>query len=109
MATNVSVSQLTGNFKEAYGTDLKGLYPDVAKLQKEIGELTAAERVGNTYHQPVILTKEQGYTYGGASAGSCAAIPASRHCPPVIGGGPLPAALRERAVETNVKFPVISL
>ena len=67
MATNVSSSQLTANFKEAYASDLKVLYPDVAKLQKEIGELTSAERVGNKYHQPVLLTKEQGYTCGGQS------------------------------------------
>lgn len=67
MAVNVSVAQLTGNFKEAYAGDIRVLYPDVARLQKEIGELTEAERVGNKYHQPVILTKEQGFTYGGQS------------------------------------------
>jgi hypothetical protein len=67
MAVNVSVAQLTGNFKEAYGSDIRTLYPDVARLQKEIGELSPTERVGNKFHQPVILTKEQGFTYGGQS------------------------------------------
>jgi hypothetical protein len=66
MATNVSTAQLTGNFKEVYG-DLKVLYPEMALLIKEAGELTEAERVGNEYHQPVLLTREQGYTYGGSS------------------------------------------
>jgi hypothetical protein len=57
MATNVSVAQLAGNYKEAYPDGIRTLYPDVAKLQKEIGELSEAERVGNKFHQPVILTK----------------------------------------------------
>ena len=38
MATNVSSSQLTANFKEAYASDLKVLYPDVAKLQKDMDD-----------------------------------------------------------------------
>ncbi len=65
MGANVNVAALAGNFKEAYPDGVRILYPDVAKLQKEIGDLTESERVGNKYHQPALLTKEQGYTYGG--------------------------------------------
>lgn len=67
MAANVTTTQLTGLFKEAYAAGVRTLYPEMALISKEIGELTEAERVGNLYHQPVILTREQGYTYGGSS------------------------------------------
>ena len=67
MAVNVTTAQLAGLFKEAYAAGVRTLYPEMAIISKEIGELTEAERVGNLYHQPVILTREQGYTYGGSS------------------------------------------
>lgn len=67
MAANVSTAQLAGLYKEAYASGIKVLYPEMAAVSKAIGELTEAERVGNEYHQPVILTREQGYTYGGSS------------------------------------------
>ena len=67
MAQNVTTAQLAGLFKEAYAGGIRTLYPEMAIISKDIGELTEAERVGNLYHQPVILTREQGYTYGGSS------------------------------------------
>ncbi|HET9554908.1 MAG TPA: hypothetical protein VFP50_18225 [Anaeromyxobacteraceae bacterium] len=76
MATNVTTAQLAGLFKEAYAGGVRTLYPEMALISKEIGELTEAERVGNLYHQPVILTREQGYTYGGSS-GDAYALAAS--------------------------------
>lgn len=67
MGANVTTTQLAGLFKEAYAGGVRTLYPEMALISKEIGELSEAERVGNLYHQPVVLTREQGYTYGGSS------------------------------------------
>lgn len=67
MGANVTTAALAGLFKEAYADGIRTLYPEMALILKETGELTEAERVGNLYHQPVLLTREQGYTYGGSS------------------------------------------
>lgn len=75
MAVNaVSVSSLNGLYKEAYSDGLVTLYPDTVDLVKQIG-FSEAERVGNNYHQPVILTKEHGITYAAAGAGAYALAP----------------------------------
>ena len=46
---------------------MKTLLPDSAQIQKEIGALTEAEKVGDFYHQPVVLTRELGFTVAGSS------------------------------------------
>lgn len=66
MATNVSVTQLEGNFKKVYGDNITKLAPEMAKLYKDTGELSESERVGAKFEQPVILQREQGYTYAGS-------------------------------------------
>jgi hypothetical protein len=71
MADNVSTAQLGGLFREAYPEGIIPLAPELAKIYKDLGTLTETEKVGNYYHQPVVLTNEQGVTYGGgASAGT---------------------------------------
>jgi hypothetical protein len=71
----VTTTLMNGLFKEQYADSLVTLYPDTVDLAKSIlfGE---SERVGNQYHQPVILTKEQGITYAAANAGAYALAPA---------------------------------
>jgi hypothetical protein len=61
-----TTASLTGLYKQVYG-DLKVLLPDSAQIQKEIGALTEAEKVGDFYHQPVVLTREMGFTVAGSS------------------------------------------
>ena len=65
MATNVSVTQLDGLYKEVYGDAPPILAPELGKLYKKIPFAEDA-RVGKTYNQPVVLRLEQGYTYGGS-------------------------------------------
>lgn len=66
MAANFSTTQAEGLFKRVYGDSIQGLMPEGAKLLKDIGQLQTAERVGDTYEQPVVLQREQGYTYAGS-------------------------------------------
>jgi hypothetical protein len=61
-----TVAALSGLFKQIYG-DLKILLPESALIQREIGALTEAERVGDKYHQPVVLTRELGFTLAGSN------------------------------------------
>jgi hypothetical protein len=69
MATVNTTSTLNGLFKEVYADKISNLVPDNAKLTKMI-EFSEAERVGNFYHQPVILSQEHGVTYAAAGAGA---------------------------------------
>lgn len=69
MAQYTTVSQLSGLYKEAYADGIVGLIPDVAYLVKNIN-FSEAEKVGNYYHQPVVLTREAGVTYAAAGAGA---------------------------------------
>lgn len=66
MASTVTPAQMNGLFKEVYPNGIKTLYPEIAIILKAMGELSESERVGNKYHFPVVLTREQGVTYGGS-------------------------------------------
>jgi hypothetical protein len=70
-----TIAQMNGLYKEAYAEGIVGLIPDPAYLVKNImfGE---AERVGNLYHQPVILTREAGMSYNIPGAGAYPLAPA---------------------------------
>lgn len=65
----VTVADLTGMYKQAYPDGIEKLYPDIAKLQKLV-KFSEAARVGDKYHQPVILTREGGVTYAKSGAGA---------------------------------------
>lgn len=68
---STTTAKLAGLFKEVYG-DLKQLLPESALIQRDIGQLTEGERVGNVYHQPVVLTRELGFTMAGSDGTSYA-------------------------------------
>ena len=71
MASTTTVAQMNGLYKEAYADGIVGLIPDVAYLIKNIS-FSESEKIGNYYHQPVTLTRENGVTYAGAGAGAYA-------------------------------------
>lgn len=71
MATVVDPGQLDGLFKEVYGDAVENLVPETARLINDV-EFTNSTKVGNAYHQPVILTNEHGVTYAGPDAGAFA-------------------------------------
>lgn len=61
MATTVQ-SDLGGLYKQVYADTILSLIPDVAKLTKRI-EFKTKKKLGDYYHQPVVLAAEQGFTY----------------------------------------------
>lgn len=71
MASTTTVAQMNGLYKEAYADGIVGLIPDVAYLVKNVG-FSESEKIGNYYHQPVVLTREAGITYAAAGAGAYA-------------------------------------
>lgn len=54
---------LTGLFKEAYASEIENLVPDSVCLTERIDFVPRDKETGNYYHQPVILSQEQGVTY----------------------------------------------
>lgn len=67
-----AMDTLQGWFKELYADKEIKLVPDAAWLTKNIPFNKSEAGLGNVYHQPVVLTQEQGFTYAGASAGAFA-------------------------------------
>lgn len=65
MANNGNaVSTLNGLFKERYADNVKDLVPDHVKLYNAI-KFDNSKKVGASYNEPVILSLESGFTYGG--------------------------------------------
>lgn len=58
-------AQLEGLFKEVYSDKLENLIPDVGVLTKSV-PFREAEKLGEAFNQPVIVSDEQGATYAGA-------------------------------------------
>jgi hypothetical protein len=65
MAGN-AVDTLNGLFKERYSEQVKELVPDHVKLYNAI-QFDTSKKVGEAYNEPVILSLESGFTYGGES------------------------------------------
>jgi hypothetical protein len=63
-------STLSGLFKEVYGDSVQNLVPDAAKFIKIVPFVPEEKEIGNYYHQPVILSHEQGVTYAAFNAGA---------------------------------------
>lgn len=63
---------LNGWFKELYASTEINLVPDAAYLTKNVAFKKSEAGLGNVYHQPVVLTQEQGFTYAGPSSGAFA-------------------------------------
>jgi len=72
MGAYVEPSVLTGLFYEVYGDDIIDLVPSSAKVVKAVPFASADKQEGNKYHQPVILSYEQGVTYAAPDAGAFA-------------------------------------
>lgn len=64
-----TVSTLNGLFKESYSENIDYLVPDGVRFYKLIEFIKHEKRPGALYHQPVSLTLEHGFTYGGANGG----------------------------------------
>lgn len=60
MATTSAV--LSGLYKEVYADTIYSLIPDIAKLAKSV-PFQKKKKIGKKYHQPVVVTAEQGFTY----------------------------------------------
>ena len=67
-----TVSTLNGLFKEVYGDDIKMLVPSSMKVQQFISFKGGAKKLGNQYHQPVVLAYPGGFTHAAASSGAFA-------------------------------------
>lgn len=65
-----TVTKLDGLFKEQYANDIINLLPEVAKLTKMISFIDSSKENGNKYHQPVIISAEQGVTYANPDSGA---------------------------------------
>lgn len=64
----VTLADLTGLYKQAYPNGVEKAYADEALLSK-IVPFSEEARVGDKFHQPVILTREGGVTYAASGAG----------------------------------------
>lgn len=58
------VNTLNGLFKERYADKVKQLVPDHVKLYNAV-KFDTSKKVGDSYNEPVILSLESGFTYGG--------------------------------------------
>ena len=67
-----TVTTLNGHLKEVYAENIKDLRPDGVKLLNRIDFIAADKVAGNYYHQPVILSNEHGFSYGGAEGNAFA-------------------------------------
>lgn len=70
LAGSETVATLNGLFKEVYGDDVKQLIPTSNQLQQAIPLKAGAKRLGNLYHQPVVLAWPGGFTMSAANAGA---------------------------------------
>jgi hypothetical protein len=69
MATQTS--DLAGLFKQVYGDDVVNLIPESYILTKDVNFVTA-KKLGDKYHQPVIVQQEHGFTYAAPNSGAFA-------------------------------------
>lgn len=58
-----TLDTLNGLFKQVYGTEVKDLIPDGAKLVKRVPFAAKDQRIGKAYNQPVVLGHEHGVTF----------------------------------------------
>jgi len=58
------VNTLNGLFKERYADKVKQLVPDHVKLYNAV-KFDTSKKVGDSYNEPVVLSLESGFTYGG--------------------------------------------
>lgn len=66
----VSVSSMNALFKETYADQVENLIPERELITKTIPFVSADKQNGNSYIQPVILSRNHGITFLGNGAGS---------------------------------------
>jgi hypothetical protein len=59
-----AVTTLNGLFKDRYSNAVQDLVPDHVKLYNAV-KFDSSKKVGKNYNEPVILSLESGFTYGG--------------------------------------------
>lgn len=67
---NVSVSTLNSLFKEVYADEVANLIPERELITKSVPFVSADKQNGNSYVQPVILSRNHGITFLGNGAGA---------------------------------------
>src|SRR6478735_5005483 len=60
-----TMTTLNGNFKEVYADDIVNLIPSSEELMSAIPFAAPSDRVGREFVQPVIVSQELGFSYGG--------------------------------------------
>jgi hypothetical protein len=65
-----TVQTLNGLFKEVYADRIVDLVPEGTVLLNEVEFVREDQQPGNLYHQPVVLSQEQGVTYSAANSGA---------------------------------------
>lgn len=65
MAGENTVATLNGLFKQLYSDRIQDLIPEGVKLLNKI-PFNAKQKLGDYYHQPVILSHEHGVTFSSA-------------------------------------------
>lgn len=63
MATPTGVDQMTGMFKNVYGTDVERAVPQVHRFANDIKFVPDAQREGDSFNVPVLLTREHGHSF----------------------------------------------
>lgn len=66
----ISVSTMNALFKEVYADEVENLIPERELITKTIPFVSADKQNGNSYIQPVILSRNHGVTFLGNGAGS---------------------------------------
>jgi hypothetical protein len=67
MAAADTLSTLNGLVKNRYADSVVNVVPNFAKILK-MTKFSKKDRLGNTYNQPVILSNEQGITFGNSNS-----------------------------------------
>jgi len=62
-----SAANLNALYKEVYAEGINNLIPDGVKVSK-MAKFSEAEKVGEKFVQPVCVSDEQGFTYGGSDS-----------------------------------------
>lgn len=60
-----TIDALNGLYREVYG-ELVDALPECGSIAKLV-PFKQSERIGDSYHEPVILTRESGFSYGGTA------------------------------------------
>lgn len=77
MAGENTAVTLTNLFKESYAPSVLKIFPEYAYILKSTKFSGAEAKTGGKFIQPVIMTRENGWTYGGPNSGALTLVGAS--------------------------------